>query len=113
MVKFRKSRKSGDLGNRLESITELFKQIENEIERTAQSGKIAPAGCWIVRYQAREGELIGIINGNPMTLSLLVRMGISPVINILEKREVRLLWKQWIWSCAERKLKVYNNHFIP
>ena len=53
MVKFRKSRKSGDLGNRLESISELFKQIENEIEHISQSGKIAPAGCWIVRYQAR------------------------------------------------------------
>ena len=53
MTKFRKSRKGGDLGNRLESITELFKQIEEEIERTSESGKIAPSGCWIVRYQAR------------------------------------------------------------
>jgi len=53
MSKFRKSQKSGDLGHRLDSIKRLFQQIENEIERTAQSGKIAPAGCWIVRYQAR------------------------------------------------------------
>jgi hypothetical protein len=45
MSKFRKSQKSGDLGDRLDSIKRLFKQIEDEIERRSDSGKVAPSGC--------------------------------------------------------------------
>ena len=53
MARVRKSNKSGDLGYRLDSIKELFTSIEKEIETLRQSGEIASAGCWIVRYQAR------------------------------------------------------------
>ena len=60
MAKFRKSQKSGDLGDRLDSIKGLFKQIEDDIERTSDSGKVAPSGCWIVRYQARGTGLIRV-----------------------------------------------------
>jgi hypothetical protein len=53
MAKFRKSKKSGDLGNRLDSIKELFTSLEKDRETLRESGEIAPSGCWIVRYQAR------------------------------------------------------------
>ena len=53
MAKFRKSKKSGDLGDRLDSIKELFTSLEKDRETLRESGEIAPSGCWIVRYQAR------------------------------------------------------------
>ena len=54
MARFQKSKKSGDLAYRIESIKALFTSFETEIETLRQSGEIAPPGCWIVRYQARE-----------------------------------------------------------
>ena len=53
MARFQKSKKSGDLAYRIESIKALFTSVETEIETLRQSGEIAPPGCWIVRYQAR------------------------------------------------------------
>jgi hypothetical protein len=68
MIKFKKSQKSGNLGNRLDSTTDLFNQIQREIENLRAEVEIALKGCWIVRYQARgTGGLIGTINGNHMT----------------------------------------------
>ncbi len=53
MARFRTGKKSRDLGNRLEATKALYIRLEKEIETLRQSGEIAEAGCWIVRYQAR------------------------------------------------------------
>lgn len=47
------SKKQIDLSRRVDEIKRLHSLIFSEIESLTSSGEIAPAGCWIVRYQAK------------------------------------------------------------
>ncbi len=42
-----------DLKQRTDQLIRIFEQLEQEIQEILATGKVAPAGCWIVRYQAR------------------------------------------------------------
>lgn len=42
-----------DLQQRTDYLIKFLKQLEQEIQEILATGKVAPSGCWIVRYQAR------------------------------------------------------------
>ena len=42
-----------DLDTRVSQLTALLSRLEKELLQIDSSGEVAPAGCWIVRYQAR------------------------------------------------------------
>jgi hypothetical protein len=49
----KKQKQSEDWAKRWEELTSLFQEVNQEIELANSQGKIAPLGCWIVRYRAR------------------------------------------------------------
>lgn len=42
-----------DLQQRTDQVIKILELLEQEIQEILTTGKVAPAGCWIVRYQAR------------------------------------------------------------
>ncbi|MBE9168646.1 hypothetical protein IQ238_14410 [Pleurocapsales cyanobacterium LEGE 06147] len=52
------ARQQQDFATRLDELQDLVAQLQQEIEDLCAEGEVAPAGCWIVRYQAkgRKGE---------------------------------------------------------
>jgi hypothetical protein len=49
----KKQKQSEDWTKRWEELTSLFQEVNQEIELANRNGKIAPKGCWIVRYRVR------------------------------------------------------------
>jgi hypothetical protein len=48
-----KSSIQDDLAKRIDAVAKTKKLLEQEIHSILASGKVAPASCWIVRYQAK------------------------------------------------------------
>ena len=42
-----------DLQQRTDQLIKILELLEQEIQEILATGKVAPSGCWIVRYQAR------------------------------------------------------------
>lgn len=42
-----------DLQQRTDQLIKILELLEQEIQEILAAGKVAPSGCWIVRYQAR------------------------------------------------------------
>ena len=42
-----------DLHQRIDAVAKCKKRLEQEIHSILAQGKVAPASCWIVRYQAK------------------------------------------------------------
>ncbi len=53
MPKSRKKVPQEDLTIRADQLALTLKRFEQEIQKILASGEVAPAGCWIVRYQAK------------------------------------------------------------
>jgi hypothetical protein len=45
--------KTEDLASRVEALTGLLTQLEQQVQSLLEAGEIAPPRCWITRYQAR------------------------------------------------------------
>ncbi|MEJ1930321.1 hypothetical protein WDZ92_08545 [Nostoc sp. NIES-2111] len=48
-----KSSIQDDLAKRIDAVAKTKELLEQEIHSILASGKVAPASCWIVRYQAK------------------------------------------------------------
>ncbi|BBD60705.1 hypothetical protein NIES2109_65330 (plasmid) [Nostoc sp. HK-01] len=48
-----KSSIQDDLAKRIDAVAKTKQRLEQEIHSILASGKVAPASCWIVRYQAK------------------------------------------------------------
>jgi hypothetical protein len=48
-----KSSIQDDLAKRIDAVAKTKERLEQEINSILASGKVAPASCWIVRYQAK------------------------------------------------------------
>lgn len=53
MVLKSKSSIQDDLAKHIDAVGKTKKRLEQEIHSILASGKVAPASCWIVRYQAK------------------------------------------------------------
>jgi hypothetical protein len=45
--------KTEDLASRVEALTGLLTQLEQQVQSLLAEGEIAPPRCWLTRYQAR------------------------------------------------------------
>ncbi len=53
MSSARSRKQQQDLAARIDQVKDQLSRLEQEIGKIRASGEVAPAGCWIVRFQAK------------------------------------------------------------
>jgi hypothetical protein len=125
-----------DLHERIDKVVSLKERLEQEINRLLASSKVAPSGCWIVRYlakgrkefswyyklQATEPIFPTKINGKLSKYNHLGKAGSKPYLDAIEQillrakiealdRSIETL-KQGLKDLVEETSKYKKDYFV-